>query len=243
MRDEQAEQASAAPAPAARRSVAELSWLLLPPVAALLTRLWLSQRAEADDQPWSAVLEAAPVAASNWDLLWALRWPFGVLLAAAALVLLVRGVGAERFGRGLRRIWRMGGRWAWLVLWAGLVWGMVGRAELDRQPVALLDGPPVRAQVLGVQVQKPSARSVGGARVFMQVQGHAQPQRALLPRPQDATPPRDGVDPATLRVREAIWLVLGRDGQGRTVVTGWTPANLQALPQSPATPAASAASR
>ena len=195
-----------AAAPAAAIGWRGLSWLLAPPLAVLLLRALLQALADADSASLQP-LRPATLVSDPAQAMWAAARPTVLaLLGVLGLALLLR--------LGLRPVLR---RWGWVrlrpwvrTLWllaclgagAALVASHLNRA--GRQPLPAQD-----VRVLLVGEVPASARGPGGAEVYFELPGAADPMR-LLAEGQPATAFAPG-RAAGLRWQAGRWW--GRWGQ------------------------------
>lgn len=151
-----------------------LAWVFAPPLCVLLLRSALKEMAGADDgllQP----LRPAVLVDSAGQALWVASRPLLLTLLGGAAAAWAARKALRRWG------WARLGPWAaalWALLWlGGGAWLLAAHLNrTGRQPQ-----PPQTATVLLAGEVRPSARSPGGAELYLQWPGQPQPQRLFVP--------------------------------------------------------------
>ena len=210
------------------------AWLLFAPPLLMAGLRWLLQ--QADDRVSATPAPAlVPVATTTTTL--ELVWPALVALAVlVALSLLVRRIGWRRFMPVLGVAWAL----FWLAACGallqqhfnreGLVLQSVDAAEVSSSAPAAPAAPAaavVQAKVVTVKFKPPSARSLGGTELVLQVNGLEVPQRLLL----------NDAKAASLKPGDALALQLVPGRFKGQFVVGWRQAMPPVAPVAPASPA------
>ncbi|MGB3069189.1 MAG: hypothetical protein WBC18_11600 [Ottowia sp.] len=191
---------------ASDRRTLRTTWLLFaPPFAVAALHWWLTTLSEKDPAPLQVLSAAAAPVGGPGSLLWQASLPFIQAVVALALLVLAARWSWRRFGRA-RMISVAAG--LWLALWACAA-GAVSYRYLDRTGRQALPGRG--ATVLQASEQPASARSVGGAKVLLRVQGFEVPQSVLL----------EGAEATRLPAGTPVDLSLARGRFGQVYVTGW----------------------
>lgn len=203
------------------------AWLLFAPPLLMAGLRWLLQ--QADDRVSATPAPAlVPVAITTTTL--ELVWPALVALAVlVALGLLVRRIGWRRFMPVLGVAWAL----FWLAACGALLQQHFNREGLVLQgadAAAVSSSAPaapaatvVQAKVVTVKFKPPSARSLGGTELVLQVDGLEVPQRLLI----------NDAKAASLKPGDALTLQLVPGRFKGQFVVGWQ----QAMP--PVAPVAS----
>ena len=153
-----------------------LAGVLLPPIVVLLLRAVLQAQGDGALAGLQALQPATQVATPG-EAMWAAARPFVLTLVAVAVPLTALWLGVRRavrrYGWPRVRPWLLRGWWVLcLMAAAGLLTSHLNRT--GRQPQ-----PPQQAKVLLVRGVPPSARGVGGAELYLQLPGQAEPQHLL----------------------------------------------------------------
>lgn len=204
------------PAPFPGGSSKLAAWLLFGPPLLMAGLRWLLQ--QSDDRVSAIQAPAlAPVTttASTLELLWPALAALAVLLA---LGLLVRRIGWRRFMPVLGLAWAL----FWLAACGALLQRHLNREGLFLQgagaaakvSAASAGGPAsTQATVVSAKFKPPSARSLGGTELVLQVGGIELPQRLLL----------DDGRAAALKPGDTLALRLAPGRFSGQFVTGWQP--------------------
>ena len=204
------------------------AWLLFAPPLLMAGLRWLLQ--QADDRVSATPAPALVPVATTTTL--ELVWPALVALAVlVALGLLVRRIGWRRFMPVLGVAWAL----FWLAACGALLQQHFNREGLVLQGVdaaAVSSSAPaatiapaatvLQAKVVTVKFKPPSARSLGGTELVLQVTGLEVPQRLLL----------NDAKAASLKPGDALTLQLVPGRFKGQFVVGWQ----QAMPLAPPAP-------